>query len=99
MARNYAHIISKALTLASWQVENTLKLLEGGATIPFLSRYRKEATGSLDETQLLDIQKIHAQLLELDKRRGTVLKSIEEQGKLTNELRTQSENAATINEL
>jgi len=96
---DYKESITKKLGLAAWQVENTLKLLEEGATIPFISRYRKEATGSLDEVQLLDIQKTHTQLFELDKRREAILKSIEEQGKLTGDLKRLVENAASMNEL
>jgi uncharacterized protein len=99
MERNYGEIIAGGLSLRPWQVSNTLKLLDEGATIPFISRYRKEATGSLDETVLLDIQKKHSQLLDLDKRRDTVLKSIEEQGQLTDEVRKQVEGASTMNEL
>ncbi len=99
MSKDYTEIISKKLSLAGWQVENTLKLFAEGATVPFVSRYRKEATGSLDEIQLFDIQKLHTQIIELDKRREAILKSIEEQGKLTDELRKQIENASTMNEL
>ncbi|MBA7566776.1 Protein YhgF [subsurface metagenome] len=99
MSKNYRETIAKKLNLDTWQVENTLKLLGKGATIPFISRYRKEATGSLDEVQLFDIQKNYTQLHELEKRRETILKSIEEQGKLTDELRRQIDNAVTLNEL
>ncbi len=99
MDRKYAEIISKSLQMAPWQVENTLKLMEEGATIPFISRYRKEATGSLDEVQLLEIRKSHTRLSELDKRRDTILKSIGEQGKLTEELRKQILDASGMNEL
>ena len=99
MDNHYPAILAKSLNLATWQIENTLKLLSEGATIPFISRYRKEATGSLDEVQLLDIQKIHSQLVELDKRREAILKSITEQGSLSDDLKKQIENAATMNEL
>jgi uncharacterized protein len=99
MEKNYQEVIAKVLNIVPWQVANTLKLLSEGATIPFISRYRKEATGSLDETVLLDIQKTHTQLAELDKRREAILKSIEEQGKLTDELKRQIEGASTMNEL
>ena len=99
MERNYQEVIAKGLNIVPWQVANTLKLLSEGATIPFISRYRKEATGSLDETVLLDIQKTNTQLAELDKRREAILKSIEEQGKLTDELKRQIEGASTMNEL
>jgi uncharacterized protein len=99
MERNYEEIIAKGLNIVPWQVANTLRLLSEGATIPFISRYRKEATGSLDETVLLAIQKTHTQLAELDKRREAILKSIKEQGKLTDDLHRQIEAAHTINEL
>ena len=99
MEKNYQEVIAKVLNIVPWQVANTLKLLSEGATIPFISRYRKEATGSLDETVLLDIQKTHTQLAELDKRREAILKSIEEQGKLTDDLKRQIEGASTMNEL
>lgn len=99
MEKNYQEVIAKVLNIVPWQVANTLKLFSEGATIPFISRYRKEATGSLDETVLMDIQKTHTQLAELDKRREAILKSIEEQGKLTDELKRQIEGASTMNEL
>ena len=99
MEKNYQEVIAKVLNIVPWQVANTLKLFSEGATIPFISRYRKEATGSLDETVLMDIQKTHTQLAELDKRREAILKIIEEQGKLTDELKRQIEGASTMNEL
>ena len=99
MERNYQEVIAKGLNIVPWQVANTLKLLGEGATIPFISRYRKEATGSLDETVLLEIQKTHRQLLDLDKRREAILKSIDEQGKLTEELKRQIEGISSMNEL
>jgi len=99
MEKNYQEFIAKGLNIIPWQVANTLKLFSEGATIPFISRYRKEATGSLDETVLLDIQKTHTQLHELDKRREAILKSIEEQGKLTDDLKRQIEVASSMNEL
>jgi len=99
MERNYDEVIAKGLNIVPWQVVNTLKLFSEGATIPFISRYRKEATGSLDETVLLEIQKRQNQLLDLDKRREAILKSIDEQGKLTSELKSQIENVSNMNEL
>ncbi len=99
MEKNYQEVIAKGLNIVPWQVASTLKLLGEGATIPFISRYRKEATGSLDETVLFDIQKTHTQLHELDKRRDVILKSIEEQGKLTDDLKRQIEGASSMHEL
>ncbi len=69
------------------QVASTLELLADGNTVPFIARYRKEATGGLDEVKIREIQERHAYITELEERRQTILKSIEEQGKLTQELR------------
>ena len=78
--------ISQSLNLASHAVANTLKLLSEGATIPFISRYRKEATGGLDEVQIAAIDTAYTKLQELQKRKETILATIDEQGKLTDEL-------------
>jgi uncharacterized protein len=83
----YSKLIASTLQISFKCVKNTLDLLTEGATIPFISRYRKEATGSLDEVEIADIQREYKRLEELDKRREFILKSIEEQGKLTDELR------------
>jgi uncharacterized protein len=80
-------LIAKTLNIREKQVANTLKLLADGATIPFISRYRKEMTGELDEVQIQNIQEQHEKLTELEKRRESILKSIDEQGKLTPELK------------
>lgn len=95
----YISIIEKALDLASWQVRNTLKLLEGGATIPFISRYRKEATGGLDEVKIADISNWLDKLKDISKRKDTILSTIEEQGKLTEELKQRIENCWDSTEL
>jgi len=79
-------IIARKLQLHDWQVENTLRLLDDGATIPFISRYRKEVTGSLNEVQLAEIRDEYERLRELDRRREAIVKSIEEQEKMTPEL-------------
>lgn len=99
MEKIHIESISKQFSLAPWQVENTLRLFADGATIPFISRYRKEATGSLDETQVSDVRDQYARLVEMDKRRETILKSIEDQGKLTGELRQKIVDANSITEL
>jgi uncharacterized protein len=91
--------IAKKLGLQEWQVENTIRLFDGGATIPFISRYRKEMTGSLDEVKLMHIKDEYERLLELAKRRESILKSIEEQEKMTPELKTKIEAALTMSEL
>ncbi|CCY89667.1 tex-like protein N-terminal domain protein [Bacteroides sp. CAG:1076] len=92
-------MIATALKLPVHRVENTLKLLQGGATIPFISRYRKEATGGLDEVQIGDIHTRYEKLCELAKRKETVLSTIEEQGKLTDALRERIANCWDATEL
>ena len=83
----FSKMIATALNIAVHQVENTLSLLSGGATIPFISRYRKEATGGLDEVQIGEIKEHSDKLSEIAKRKETILKTIEEQGKLTVDLK------------
>lgn len=83
----FSQLIAAELKLPIHRIENTLKLLTGGATIPFISRYRKEATGGLDEVQISDIHTRYEKLYELAKRKETILSTIEEQGKLTDDLR------------
>lgn len=99
LERNYAKLIADELNITVEQVKNTLALLEGGATIPFISRYRKEATGSLDEVQIGQIRDLHLRYVELDKRRAAILDSITEQGKLTPELEEKLNAAVTLGEL
>lgn len=82
-----------------WQVFNTIKLMDGGATIPFMARYRKEMSGSLDEVQLSEIRDRHQQLIEIEKRREYILESIREQEKLTPELEKLIIAARTLTEL
>ena len=79
-------IISKSLNLSSKNVDSTIKLLNEGATIPFISRYRKEVTGGLDEVEISDIKELNDKYLELIKRKEFIIKSISEQDKLTDEL-------------
>lgn len=99
MEHNYAKQIAEELHLTEEQVKNTLTLLEGGATIPFVARYRKEATGSLDEVQIAQIRDLHNRYVELDKRRAAVLDSIREQGKLTPELESKINTVLSMGEL
>ncbi len=91
--------ISSSLSIGKSQVSNTVKLLEEGATIPFISRYRKEATGSLDETEVSAIEKEWKRLLELVKRRETILKSITDQELLTPDLEAKINNCWEMTEL
>lgn len=99
MTQTYEHRVAGLLSLSSRQVANTIELLDGGATVPFIARYRKEATGQLDEVQITAIRDTYQKLQELDKRREAILKSIDEQGKLTPELRKKIEAAETLTEL
>ena len=87
MEKKFGDIISKMLSIPEKQVVNTIQLLEEGATIPFISRYRKEMTGSLDEVQVGAIKERYDQLQELEKRKSTILSTIEGLGKLTDTLR------------
>jgi len=91
--------ISQLLNIGEKQVAATLKLLEEGATIPFISRYRKEATGSLDEVEVAAIEEAWKKLLELEKRKATILKAIAEQGKLTPELQDRIEGCRDLTTL
>lgn len=96
---SYAPRIAPLTGIPARKVEAVIDLLESGATIPFIARYRKEATGELDEVEIAEIQDAWKKMQELDKRREVILQSIEEQGKLTPELRRAIEQAATMTEL
>ncbi len=96
MTSGHIHIIAQELSLTEKQVLACAALLDEGATVPFISRYRKEATGSLDEVAVTAIRDRLAQLRELDKRREAILKSLEETGKLTDELRAKVLAAETM---
>ena len=87
MSLTHTDLIAQELKLNKKQVQATVTLLDDGATVPFIARYRKEATGGLDEVAITTIRDRLAQLVELDRRRETILKSIAEQGKLTDELK------------
>ena len=78
--------LTSEFDLKPWQVENTMNLIDEGNTIPFIARYRKEAHGSLDDQVLRELNDRLTYLRNLDKRREEILGSIEEQGKLTEEL-------------
>jgi protein Tex len=92
-------LVAKKLGLHNWQVENTIRLMDSGATIPFISRYRKEMTGSLDEVQLMHVKEEYDRLKDLDDRKEAVIKSIEEQEKMTPELRKRIDDSVTMSEL
>ena len=96
---NINQIIADELAIKLWQVENTLTLKSEGGTVPFIARYRKEKTGNLDENFIRDIFDRNEYLLELEERKKTILQSIEEQGKLTDELKKKIEDCLVKNEL
>ena len=95
----FAKIIAEALSLREGAVANTMTLLDEGATIPFIARYRKERTGGLDEVQIGHISDHYERLRELAKRKETILKTINEQGKLTEELQRRIEATWNATEL
>ena len=95
----FSKMIAAAMKLQEHRVENTLKLLQGGATIPFISRYRKEATGGMDEVQISEINDRYEKLCELAKRKETIISTIEEQGKMTAELKNRIDNCWDSTEL
>lgn len=97
--KTYAKIVAKSLALSERSVENTLELLSEGCTIPFISRYRKERTGNLDEVQITSISDGYDKLKEISKRKETVMKTISDQGKMTDELQQRIENCWNANEL
>ncbi|GET33735.1 RNA-binding transcriptional accessory protein [Prolixibacter bellariivorans] len=99
MDTKFNHIIAERLNISERQVRNTVSLLEEGATVPFISRYRKEATNSLDEVAVGNIKEEMEKLVELDKRKATILKTIEEQEQLTPELQQKIEQCLDPNEL
>ena len=99
MLTTYSNLISKGLGIPSRQVRKTIELIAEGATIPFISRYRKEITEGLDEVEVGDIKQQYEKLCELSKRKVTILNSIEEQEKLTPELKKRIEECWDSTEL
>ena len=99
MQTQFFSIISKSLNISEKQVTNTVKLLEEGATIPFISRYRKEVTGALDEIQVAAVKDAFDKLTELAKRKETVISTIEGLDKMTPELRKRIDNCWDSTEL
>jgi protein Tex len=95
----HPHRIAQELNISKEKVERVIELLEEDATIPFIARYRKEVTGGLDEVQIAAIRDRHEQLIELQKRRETILESIEKQGFLTKELSQLIARTETLSEL
>ncbi len=99
MNKTQLSLIANAAGVAVHQVQNTIQLFEEGGTVPFIARYRKEATGSLDEVQILAIKDLWTKLKEADKRREAIIKSIEEQGKMNPTLLEKLQNAYHLQEL
>lgn len=95
----FTKIVSDSLGLPQRGVENTLQLLNEGCTIPFISRYRKEMTGNLDEVKVSDIALMREKLIEIAKRKETILSTIESQGKLTDQLRDRIDGCWALSEL
>ncbi len=99
MNKLYITFISNTLSVSDWQVEHCIELFSEGSTIPFVSRYRKERTGGLDEVQVTEIKHYFQKFEELEKRKLAVIKSIEEQDKLTNDLKKEIESCLDPNKL
>ncbi|MDE5417813.1 hypothetical protein L3049_07310 [Labilibaculum sp. DW002] len=97
--KKYIEYITKSLQLQVSQVENTVELLNEGATLPFIARYRKERTGSLDEVQIGNIKDELARLKELDKRRESIIEAIDKQDKMTDELLAKLKACTQLNQL
>jgi uncharacterized protein len=97
--KKYISLLASRLGHHEWQIENVIRLIDDGATIPFISRYRKEMTGSLDEVQIAHIKDEYDKLLELEKRREAIIRSIEEQEKMTPELLESLNAAVSMTEL
>lgn len=95
----YIKSIAEKAGVKEWQVENCVKLFEEGSTIPFISRYRKERTGGLDEVAIAEIRHWSDVFMEMEKRKTTVLETIEQAGALTDELRHRIENCVEVREL
>jgi len=99
MSGQIIEIISSKLNIPYHNISNTIKLIKDGSTIPFISRYRKEFTGGMDEVQISDIKELYFKLIEIDKRKEAILKSIEEQNKLTDKIKAQIESCYNLSEL
>jgi len=99
MEKKYILQIATELGVRDFQVTNTITLLKEGSTVPFIARYRKEMTGSLDEVQIAAIRERYEKIVELEKRREAILTSVKEQEKLTPELEKQFMEASTMSEL
>ena len=95
----YIDCIARKLGVKDWQVENCIRLFEEGSTIPFISRYRKEKTGGLDDAAVAEVKHWNDVFSEMEKRKESILSTIDEQGKLTPDLRSRIENCLVSSEL
>ena len=99
MKEIYIKFIARKLEVKEWQVENCTELFAEGNTIPFISRYRKERTGGLDDAQVAEIKHWTDVFDDMEKRKATVIETIEAQGKLTDELKARIDNCVEASEL
>ena len=99
MKNIYIKFIAKRLEVKEWQVENCAALFDEGATIPFISRYRKEKTGGLDEVAVAEIRHWNDVFVEMEKRKQTILETISQAGALTPDLKARIENSVDAREL
>ena len=99
MKQIYIESIAKRLQIKTWQVENCVSLFEDGSTIPFISRYRKERTGGLDEVAVAEVRHWSDVFSEMEKRKATVLETITQAGALTDHLRERIEMCVESREL
>lgn len=99
MIKLYLDYIKNKLSVDTWQIEHCVELIENDATVPFISRYRKEKTGGLDDVQVSEIKHYYLKFLELEKRKEAVIKSIEEQGNLSDDIKSAILNSVDIQKL
>ena len=96
---SFASKIAAEINVSDWQVTNVIELLDGGATIPFIARYRKERTGELTDVQIIEIQKLHSRYIILEERKSVVIKIIEELGLLTDIIKKQISDSSKLSEV
>ena len=95
----YIKAIADRLSLNKWQIDNCVLLLEDGNTIPFISRYRKEQTGGMDDSQVAEVKHWADTFDDMEKRKSTIIQTIEKAGKLTEQLKRRIENSVDSTEL
>ena len=97
--RTFAEIASTKLNVAEWQIENSVELLTGGATIPFIARYRKDKTGDLTDVELIEIKTLFDKYSALKERKKSILLSLEESGNITDEIRKTIGESETLSDV